>query len=63
MIKTRLKEIREIKGLTQEELAEKAGVSRTIISYLENDRSECAKTSTLIKLADALGEKVTSVFF
>lgn len=62
-IKTRLKEIREKKGLTQEELAEKSGVSRTIISYLENDRSECAKTSTLIKLADALGEKVTAVFF
>ena len=62
-IKTRLKEIREKKGLTQEELAAKSGVSRTIISYLENDRTECVKTSTLTKLADALGEKVTTIFF
>lgn len=62
-IKTRLKEIREKKGLTQEELAAKSGVSRTIISYLENDRTECVMTSTLTKLADALGEKVTTIFF
>ena len=62
-IKTRLKEIREKKGLTQEELSAKSGVSRTIISYLENDRTECVMTSTLTKLADALGEKVTTIFF
>lgn len=62
-IKTRLKEIREKKGLTQEELSAKSGVSRTIIYYLENDRTECVMTSTLTKLADALGEKVTTIFF
>ena len=62
-IKTRLKEIREKKGLTQEELSAKSGVSRTIISYLENDRTECVMMSTLTKLADALGEKVTTIFF
>lgn len=62
-IKSKLKEIREKKGMTQAELSKKSGVSRTIISFLENGKSECVMTSTLVKLADALGEKVTSIFF
>ena len=32
----KIKDIRESLGMTQEELAEKSGVSRTIISGLEN---------------------------
>lgn len=62
-MESRLKEFRKKKGLTQDELSEKSGVSRTIISFLENGRTDCTMTSTLTKLADALGEKVTTIFF
>ena len=58
-----LKEIREKRGLTQEELAEKSGVSRVTISLIESGKSDCVKTQTLAKLADALVEKVSSLFF
>lgn len=58
-----LKEIREKMGITQEELAEKSGVSRTTISLIESGRADCVKTQTLTKLADALGEKVQALFF
>lgn len=59
----RLREAREKVGMTQEELAEKSGISRYTISILENGRSSCVKTTTLIKLADALGERVSDLFF
>lgn len=62
-MKNRLKEFRKKKGLTQDALAEKSGVSRTVISFLENGRTGCTMTTTLTKLADALGEKVTTIFF
>jgi Predicted transcriptional regulators len=62
-MKNRLKEIREEQGFSQEELAEISGVSSSIISEIENDRSEVTKTDTLVKLADALDSKVSEMFF
>ena len=59
----KLKEIREKKGLSQEALAEKSGVSRTTISLLEGGKAGVAKTDTLTKLSDALEGKVTDIFF
>lgn len=59
----RLREMREEIGLTQQELADKSGVSRVTISFIENRKYDCVKTDTLVKLADALGKPVTSVFF
>lgn len=59
----RLREEREKLGMTQEELAEKSGISRCTISVLENGRSSCVKTATLTKLADALGKRVSDLFF
>ena len=59
----RLKDVREKNGITQEELAEKSGVSRATISLIENGRAECVKTDTLSKLADALGKKASDLFF
>jgi transcriptional regulator with XRE-family HTH domain len=46
--------LREAQGLTQEDLAEKAGVSRPQISRLENDEVEAPRKSTLEKIAKAL---------
>ena len=59
----RLKEIREEKGFTQEELEKSSGVSRQTISAIENNDSYQAKTGTLIALARALGTTVDKLFF
>lgn len=59
----RLKEVREKNGITQEELAEKSGVSRATISLIESGRADCVKTDTLAKLADALEKKASDLFF
>lgn len=62
-INNKLKEARTKKGWTQQELAEKSGVSRTTICLLENHKADCANTNTLVRLADALNMKVSSLFF
>lgn len=62
-MKLQLKAIREKHGLSQEELSQKSGVSRVAISNIETGRVENIKTQTISKLADALGEKVTDLFF
>lgn len=60
-MKFRVKELREELGLSQEGLAQKSKVSRTIISGLESGTIEVTTTSTLLKLADALGKKVQDI--
>lgn len=62
-MKNRLREIREEKGISQEELSEKSGVSRTTISELETEKKEVTTNITLEKIANALGEKVSNIFF
>lgn len=59
----KIREIREAKNMTQEELAEKSGVSRATISMLETQINRAASTKTLLKLADALGTTVEQIFF
>lgn len=54
----RIKELREKKKLTQQELAEKSGVSRSLIISLETGARTVTTTSTIEKLADALGVPV-----
>lgn len=56
----KLKSIREKKGLTQEELAAKSGISRATISNLENNPEAVTTTDTLKKLAAALNVKVSA---
>jgi len=60
-MKFKVKELREELGLSQEELSQKAKVSRTIISGLESGTIEVTTTNTLLKLADALGRKVQDI--
>ena len=59
----RLKEIREQRGFTQEELERTSGVSRQTISAIENNDNSQAKTGTLIALARALSTTVDNLFF
>lgn len=58
----RIKECRENAGMSQEELSKKSGVSRTIISGLESGTITTTTTKTLVKIAEALGIKVSDIF-
>ncbi len=58
----RLREIREEKRITQEELAEKSGVSRTTISGIENKTIRSTTSKTLIAIAKALDVTVEKIF-
>lgn len=59
----RLKEIREQKNMTQEELEKLSGVSRQTISAIENTSGYQAKVGTLMALAKALDTTVDNIFF
>lgn len=59
----KIREIREAQRMTQEELAEKSGVSRGTISALENGSMRNTTSKTLLKLAQALGTSVDQIFF
>ncbi|HHK1499584.1 TPA: helix-turn-helix domain-containing protein [Streptococcus pyogenes] len=50
--------MRKIQRLSQEELAEKAQVSRSIISFLETGKEKDVKLFTLTRIAKALNCKV-----
>ena len=59
----KIKEIRERKNISQEKLAEVSGVSRSIISALENGKTVVTTNRTMQKIANALGENVSTIFF
>ena len=58
----RIKEVREEKRMTQEELSAKSGISRTTISGLENGTVRSTSTKTLLKIATALETTVDNIF-
>lgn len=62
-MKNIVKEEREKQHLSQEELSKKSGVSRTIISELENGKTDVITNVSLEKIASALGKRVTDIFF
>ena len=57
-----IRKLREQQGMTQEELANKSGVSRQTISALESGKSENVLTGTLASIAAALGTTVDYFF-
>ena len=59
----RIKEVREARKMTQEELSDKSGVSRGTISALENGTVRATTTKTLVKIAQALDVSVDRIFF
>lgn len=59
----RIKEARENMRMTQQELAEKANVSRTTVAMLEANLSTNTTTKTLSKIAVALETTVENLFF
>lgn len=61
-MKLRLRELRKSKGMTQEELSDKSGVTRTTIWKLETGEEEVSTTKTLLSLAKALDCSVGDFF-
>ena len=59
----RVREIREQKRMSQEELEQKSGISRQTISAIENDRAGDVKVGTLRALANALETTIDNLFF
>ena len=57
---TRIEKLRKEKGLTQEELAEKAGLHRAYFWDIENGRNISIKTA--YKIAHALDVKLSELF-
>ncbi len=51
----RIREIRQVKGWTQTELARRAGIRRATVNRIENARVKAIDLDVLEKLAKALG--------
>ena len=62
-MRNRVKEYREKYNMTQEELALKSEVSRNTISNIETDVNTNITYKVMEKIANALNEKVTVIFF
>ena len=60
-MKYKIEEIRNIRGYTQKDLAEKSGVSRATINGLESGRIVNTTTNILIKIAEALDVSVSEI--
>ena len=61
-MKNRLKERRAECGLSQVELAAKAGISRATISKIENNEEVNLTTQTIAKLSEVLGANPSDIF-
>lgn len=59
----RIKEVREEKKMSVAELAEKSGISRQQIYNLESDKENDPKLSTLLKIAEAMGVTLDTIFY
>lgn len=57
----RIKELRALRGLTQEELADQVGMFRTYMSRIETGAANPTLTM-MVALADALGVPIVALF-
>ena len=55
---SKLRAIRALRGITQADLAAKAGISQTAVAEFEKDKRDL-RTSTVVKLCEALGVQAT----
>ena len=59
----RIKQVREERKMTQEELVQASGVSRVTIALIESGATKNASSQTLLALAKALGTTIDALFF
>ena len=61
-IPAQIKSLRKFRGLTQAQLAEKAGTKQSAISRIERSEETNWETETLVKIAEALDARLSLVF-
>lgn len=61
-MKNKLKEMREAHGMSQAELAEKTGLSRTTISKIENNEEVNINTLTIVKICEVFDVQPSEIF-
>lgn len=59
----RLKQVREERDMTQDELAQASGVNRVTIALIETGATKNASSKTMLRLAKALGTTIDALFF
>jgi serine/threonine-protein kinase RsbW len=57
----RLRHLRRLHGLSQEKLADQAGISPATVARLERQSRPCCRTRTMARLAAALGEHPATI--
>ena len=57
-----IKEIREEKEITQEELSKRSGISRNYIAELENNKKTNPSFETIYKISVALGVEIRQIY-
>lgn len=62
-MKNKVKYYRELKGWSQEKLAEEADVSRVTISGFENGTIKVTTNTTMDKISEALGVSTIELFY
>lgn len=62
IVGNRIKEVRLMKKITQEELAEKTDLSVSFVSHIENGR-KIASLNTLIKIVNELGVTMNDLLY
>lgn len=60
MLGSRLRKSRKAAGMTQEQVADKAGVSSIYVSMVENDRRGVT-VAVLLRLCNAMGVKASQM--
>ena len=59
----KVKELRKEHGMTQAELAESAKVCRPYLSAIESGKQKTISNIVMLKIATALNEPVSNIFF
>lgn len=62
-MKYNIKVFREAKGMTQQDLADKAGCSRQFVNMLENSDEINVSTKVIVSIANALERTVDDLIF